>query len=100
MKPAPEIVTLETVIFKVPEFVRLRLTVALLPAFTSLKFSLVVLGVSAPEGAVVSEEVVESPFALVMPEHPERIATENKSAIEMKRVKTPGVAGTQEGIKK
>ena len=93
-KPAPEIVTLETVILKVPEFVRLTLRALLLPTFTLLKFSLVVLRVSAPEGTMVAVEVAESLFALVTPEHPDRIAAENKSVIEMKRVKTPGVAGT------
>lgn len=99
-KPAPEIVTLETVILKVPEFVRLTLRALLLPTFTLLKFSLVVLRVSAPEGAMVAVALVESLFALVTPEHPDRIATENKSVIDMNSIKTRGLAGTCERVKK
>ncbi len=48
VKPAPEIVTLETVILELPEFVKFTPRELLPPTFTLLKFRLVVLGVSAP----------------------------------------------------
>jgi hypothetical protein len=36
-------------------------------------------------------EVVDSPFALVTPEHPDRIAAENKSVVDINSVKTGAV---------
>ena len=57
LKPAPEIVTLETVILELPEFVKFTLSVLLLPTFTLLKFRLVVLGMSAPGAAALTVSV-------------------------------------------
>ena len=55
LKPAPETLKLEMVMFVVPELVKVTGRVLLAPTFTLLKFKLVVLLVNAPgSGAAAS----------------------------------------------
>jgi hypothetical protein len=63
------------------------------PTDTLPKFRTAGLALSEPEAAVVESavEVVDSPFALVTPEHPDRIAAENKSVVDINSVKTGAV---------
>ena len=57
VKPAPEIVTLETVMFELPELVKFTFRALLLPTLTLPKLRLVVLGVSAPGAAALTVSV-------------------------------------------
>lgn len=72
------------------------------PTDTLPKFRAGGLALSEPEDARVESavEVVESPFALVTPAHPDRIAAENKSVVDINSVKTGAVGYACERVKK
>jgi len=63
-----------------------------LPKFTAAGLALSAAGATDEALVVVlAAAVVELPFALVTPAQPERIAAENRSVPERKRIRTRGI---------
>ena len=86
VKPAPEIVTLETVILELPEFVKLTGRELLLLTFTLPKLRLVVLGVRAPGGGALTVSVAALLVAL-----PAELLTTTVNCAPLSEVVSAGV---------
>ena len=86
VKPAPEIVTLETVMLVLPELVKVMPRELLLPTVTLLKFKLVVLGVSAPGGGALTVSVAALLVAL-----PAELLTVTVNCVPLAEVVSVGV---------
>src|SRR5690242_9438960 len=86
VKPAPEIVTLETVILTPPEFVRVTPRALLLPTITLPKLRVVVLGVSAPGVAALTVRV-----ALLLVTLPAELLTTTVKSAPLSAVVSAGV---------
>ncbi len=86
VRPAPEIVTLETVMLLLPELVKVMPRELLLPTVTLLKFKLVVLGVSAPGGGALTVSI-----ATLLVTFPTELVTTTVNCAPLSAVVSAGV---------
>ena len=86
MKPGPEIVTFEIVIFELPEFVNVMARALLLPMFTLPKLSADVLAVSAPGGIALTVRV-----ATLLVTLPTELVTTTENCAALSAVVSAGV---------